>query len=480
MPSCSSTVPNAPTILGVTVGNATATVQFAPTPNSTGITSFVATATPGNIQVTVPGTANSATFTGLTNGTSYTFTVKATSCAGSSPDSAPSSPMTPSVPAGAPGAPTGVVASLGAPMSSASVAFTPPGVNNGSPITSYTVTSNPGSIKASGVGSPILVIGLSNNVTYTFTVTATNAGGTSPASLPSNPVTPSILYTGPFYVDGTAGLDTNNGAVATPFKTITQGLAVAKAVGPSCPVPCTINVAAGTYTATAGEKFPLLMDNFVTLSGASAVTTTITGTGLYTPASTTTAYGATLVFASGVSAAVSGFTITGGYDAMVIVDSAVANVSSSYLLGTSSMSDGAYVLSASSATLTGNTISGACWRKGGLYISGTATLTGRGNSVSDTCNPAVNILGASAISPTVDLGTAGTAGGNIILGAASGVGMSITNDGNIVNASGNTWRALVQGADASGVYATGTLATNPTPVTAGNNYSITGSAGLQF
>ncbi len=479
--ACMSPVPNAPTVLGVTAGNASVTVMFAPASNSTGITEFTVTSTPGNIQVKVPGTASSATVTGLANGTTYTFTVKASSCAGTSPDSAPSTPITPTPPAGAPGAPTGVVASLGTKLSSASVAFTPPGVINGSPITGYTVTSNPGNITATGTASPIVVIGLSNNVTYTFTVTATNAVGTSVPSAPSNAVTPTIAYTGPFYVNGTTGLDTNNGAVATPFQTITQGLAVTRALGTSCTAPCTINVAAGTYSAP-GETFPLQVGNFVTLTGASAVTTTITGTGSYTPAGTTTSYGTTLVFASGVSAAVSGFSITGGYDAMVIVDNANASVSSTYLLGTSSMSDGAYVLSAASATVSGSTISGACWRKGGLYISGSASVTGRGNSVSDTCNPAVNILGggASGVSPTVDMGTAGTPGGNIILGAASGVGMSITNDGNFVNASGNTWRALVQGADASGVYAVGTLGTNPTPVTAGNNYAITGSAGLRF
>jgi hypothetical protein len=34
------------------------------------------------------------------------------------------------------------------------------------------------------------ITGLINNTTYTFTVTATNANGTSPPSVASNPVTP--------------------------------------------------------------------------------------------------------------------------------------------------------------------------------------------------------------------------------------------------------------------------------------------------
>jgi len=72
----------------------------------------------------------------------------------------------------------------------ATVSFTPPSSDGGSPITGYTVTSNPGGKSASGSASPMTVIGLNNNTTYTFTVTATNAVGSSSASAPSNSVTP--------------------------------------------------------------------------------------------------------------------------------------------------------------------------------------------------------------------------------------------------------------------------------------------------
>jgi hypothetical protein len=57
---------------------------------------------------------------------------------------------------------------------------------------SYTVTAMPGNITATGTSSPIVVGGLANGVPHTFTITATNAGGTSPASSPSNPVTPTL------------------------------------------------------------------------------------------------------------------------------------------------------------------------------------------------------------------------------------------------------------------------------------------------
>ncbi|MGH3768547.1 MAG: fibronectin type III domain-containing protein [Pseudonocardiaceae bacterium] len=60
----------------------------------------------------------------------------------------------------------------------------------GSPVLSYTVTSNPGGLTASGPAGPITVTGLTNGVSYTFTVIAANANGTSQPSSPSNAVTP--------------------------------------------------------------------------------------------------------------------------------------------------------------------------------------------------------------------------------------------------------------------------------------------------
>lgn len=90
----------------------------------------------------------------------------------------------------APGAPTiGTATSLGA--TSVSVAFTAP-TYLGLPatITGYTVTSSPGGVTATGSSSPITVTGLTEGTPYTFTVTATNASGTSPASAASNSVTP--------------------------------------------------------------------------------------------------------------------------------------------------------------------------------------------------------------------------------------------------------------------------------------------------
>jgi C1A family cysteine protease len=87
-----------------------------------------------------------------------------------------------------PSAPTGVSATAG--DAQATVSFSPPASDGGSPITSYTVTSNPDGRTAIGSSSPLTVTGLTNGTSYTFTVTATNAAGTGPASAPSNSVIP--------------------------------------------------------------------------------------------------------------------------------------------------------------------------------------------------------------------------------------------------------------------------------------------------
>jgi 5-hydroxyisourate hydrolase-like protein (transthyretin family) len=72
----------------------------APTPDDPTITGYVVTAAPADTPpVTVDPTARTATVTGLTNGTAYTFTVAATNPDGTSPPSNPSAPVTPGPPA---------------------------------------------------------------------------------------------------------------------------------------------------------------------------------------------------------------------------------------------------------------------------------------------------------------------------------------------------------------------------------------------
>lgn len=88
----------------------------------------------------------------------------------------------------APNPPTAVTAQAGG--SSAGVFFTPPTSTGGSPITSYTVIATPGNITASGSASPVQVTSLINGTSYTFTVKANNAYGSSVNSEVTNAVVP--------------------------------------------------------------------------------------------------------------------------------------------------------------------------------------------------------------------------------------------------------------------------------------------------
>ncbi|OMD21744.1 S-layer homology domain-containing protein, partial [Paenibacillus odorifer] len=122
--------------------------------------------------------------TGLTNGQSYYFVVKASNPGG---ESAASNEVS-TKPRTSPSAPTGLIAVAG--DGEATVTFAVPDSNGGTPITNYEVTASPGNIVTVGATSPITVTGLANATTYSFTVKAINSAGSSVASEVSNSVTP--------------------------------------------------------------------------------------------------------------------------------------------------------------------------------------------------------------------------------------------------------------------------------------------------
>ncbi len=101
-----------------------------------------------------------------------------------------------------PDAPT--IGTVVAGNAQATVPFTAPSSDGSSTITSYTATSSPGgitgTISQSGSGS-ITVTGLTNGTAYTFSVTATNAIGTSAASDASSSIIP-VSPVGDFYQGG--------------------------------------------------------------------------------------------------------------------------------------------------------------------------------------------------------------------------------------------------------------------------------------
>jgi uncharacterized repeat protein (TIGR01451 family) len=101
------TPPGAPTGVIATAGDTQATVQWTP-PASNGnsaITSYTVTAringAATRINATAGGSSTSAVVTGLTDGTSYTFTVHASNIKGAGPESTPSNSVIPVRPLGA-------------------------------------------------------------------------------------------------------------------------------------------------------------------------------------------------------------------------------------------------------------------------------------------------------------------------------------------------------------------------------------------
>jgi hypothetical protein len=160
----------------------------------------------------------------------------------------------------APSTPSGVTATAG--VASAAVSFVAPNAN-GSPITGYTVTSNPGNFTGTGTSSPITVSGLANGTPYTFTVTATNGIGTSAASAASNAVTPRTTPSAPTSVVATAG--DSSASVAFGAPSTNGGAAITS---------YTVTASPGNFTGT-GTGSPILVSG---LTNGTAYTFTVTAT----------------------------------------------------------------------------------------------------------------------------------------------------------------------------------------------------------
>ncbi len=154
------------------------------------ITSYHITDQLGDISVDVPGTATTATITGLQNGVGYVLTVTAINADGQ--DSLTANRV---VPFTTPSAPSNVVAL--AANGSATVSWSVPADDGGRPITGYVVTPYAGGVTSLPsvmfriTNTMEVVSGLTNGTAYRFVVAAINLGGAGALSPPSNSVTPS-------------------------------------------------------------------------------------------------------------------------------------------------------------------------------------------------------------------------------------------------------------------------------------------------
>lgn len=136
-----------------------------------------------------------------------------------------------------PGAPTIGTATGG--NAQASITFTAPSDLGVPAATLYTATSSPGSITGTASSSPITVTSLTNGVSYTFTVTATNSIGTGPASAASNSVTPSAPTTLQYKYGSCPG---GTSMVGVTYSGLSNG-----------PYNLTLNVTS-SFTGTSGDR----------------------------------------------------------------------------------------------------------------------------------------------------------------------------------------------------------------------------------
>ena len=154
------------------------------------------------VESTDPGascttSATSCVVAGLVNGREYSFRVRAVNDNAVGAWSAWTAKV---MPVGVPSAPVDVVAVAG--DDTALVSWQAPAEDGGTPILSYTVKATPGTVSCTVTTRSCEMTGLMNGTSYTFTVVATNAVGSSAPSAPSNAVTPkrrvepSILISG--------------------------------------------------------------------------------------------------------------------------------------------------------------------------------------------------------------------------------------------------------------------------------------------
>lgn len=269
-----ATLPGAPTGVTGTRGNGEVLVSWiAPAANGSAITSYTVTASdPSKTCTATTGSpvVTSCTVTGLTNGTGYSFTVRATNEVGQGAASTASASVTP---AAVPSTPSGVVTVRG----DTSVAVTWVDSTHPAGITNYTVTATPGPVSctATSGSTGCTLTGLTNGTNYSITVTAN--GADSLTSLPSAAATstPAGLPGAPGGLTATPG----DGSVVLAWSAASANgsavidYTVTGAPGGTCTTSGTTCTISGLQNGTT-YTFTVTARNAVGTGTASAVATT--------------------------------------------------------------------------------------------------------------------------------------------------------------------------------------------------------------
>jgi alpha-tubulin suppressor-like RCC1 family protein len=193
----------------INTGNANTFANVSFTPQYDGGAGIINYRVTSNTGISTTSTTNLIQVTGLTKGSSYTFTATATNGQGTSANSNVSAII---VPVTVPGTPTIGTASV-FDASTVLVSFTATSCNGGSVITCYISTSSPGNVTSTvsqANAGNVIVSGLTPGTTYTFTVSANNIAGFGVASTATNTVTPAgylLTWGGGQY--GSTGLGNN-------------------------------------------------------------------------------------------------------------------------------------------------------------------------------------------------------------------------------------------------------------------------------
>ena len=179
--------PDVPHSLDATPGNRQVMLSWVQPSGGAEVTHYEYEQDLSGTWISTGSTATSHTVTGLTNGQTYTFRVRAVNSAGASAASAASASVTPAT---VPGAPTNLGATGG--DQEVDLIWTAPASNGGQSITGYEYEQGGSGtwISTGGTATGYTVFNLTNGQPYRFRVRAANSVGAGAASAASPNVTP--------------------------------------------------------------------------------------------------------------------------------------------------------------------------------------------------------------------------------------------------------------------------------------------------